>query len=80
MTNANCSNQTNLALKGMIGIEAMAVIANLTGHTDDATNYTTVAHNYIDAWQNLSINKNANPPHTILNYGADDTHGNPSTA
>ncbi|KAL3422238.1 glutaminase a [Phlyctema vagabunda] len=68
-------NQTNLALKGMIGIEAMSVIANLTGNTDDATNYTNIAHDYITQWQTLGVAQDANPPHTTLNYGNNDTHG-----
>ncbi|KAK5003938.1 hypothetical protein LTR28_009560, partial [Elasticomyces elasticus] len=41
------SNQTNLALKGIIGIEAMATIANLTGHGADGANFTDIAHSYI---------------------------------
>lgn len=69
------SNQTNLALKGIIGIEAMAEIANLTGNTADGANYTNIAHDYISQWQNLGIAHEANPPHTTLSYGANDTHG-----
>lgn len=69
------SNQTNLALKGMIGIQAMAVIAQETGHTADASNYSSIAHNYIANWQNLAINKNATPPHTTLSYGNSSSHG-----
>ena len=69
------SNQTNLALKGMIGIQAMAVIANQTGHTDDATNYGNIAHDYITKWQDLAIAKNANPPRTTLSYGNLNSHG-----
>ncbi|CAF9939885.1 MAG: hypothetical protein HETSPECPRED_002085 [Heterodermia speciosa] len=70
------ANQTNLALKGIIGIEAMAVIANLTGNTADATNYTTIAHDYVTKWQSLGIAQDANPPHTTLAYGMNDTHNN----
>ena len=70
-------NQTNLALKGIIGIGAMAQIASLTGNTADATNYTNIAHDYITQWQDLGIAHDANPPHTTLNYGANDTHGKP---
>lgn len=69
------SNQTNLALKGMIGIQAMAVIANETGHTADAANYSSIAHDYITQWQELGINKDASPPHTKLSYGDADSHG-----
>lgn len=69
------ANQTNLALKGIIGIEAMATIANLTGHTTDAQNYTSIAHSYITQWQDLAIVKNATTPHTALAYGMVNTHG-----
>jgi len=69
------ANQTNLALKGIIGIGAMAVIANITGHTEDASNYTSISTSYINQWQNLGIAQTANPPHTTLSYGANDTHG-----
>lgn len=47
------ANQTNLALKGIIGIEAMAVVANLTGNAEAAENYTSIAHDYITEWQTL---------------------------
>lgn len=69
------ANQTNLALKGIIGIEAFAVIAKLTGNTADAANYTDIAHSYIDQWQVLGVAQDATPPHTTLGYGLNDTHG-----
>ena len=69
------ANQTNLALKGIIGIEAMAVIANATGNTADADNFTSIAHDYITQWQTLGIAMDADPPHTTLGYGLNDTHG-----
>jgi len=69
------ANQTNLALKGIIGISAMAKIANLTGNTADATNYTNIAQDYITQWQSLGIAHDANPPHTTLAYGQNNTHG-----
>ncbi|KAF7718747.1 Glutaminase [Penicillium ucsense] len=69
------ANQTNLALKGMIGIQAMSVIAERTGHVADAKNYSTIAHDYIKQWQTLGINSKANPPHTTLSYGDDNSHG-----
>lgn len=69
------ANQTNLALKGIIGIEAFAVIAKLTGNSADATNYTNIAHSYITQWQVLGVAQDATPPHTTLGYGLNDTHG-----
>ena len=59
----------------MIGIEAMAVISNLTGHTQEAQNYTGIANNYISQWLTLGIASNDNPPHTTLAYGQGNTHG-----
>ncbi|KAJ5520072.1 hypothetical protein N7463_000525 [Penicillium fimorum] len=69
------ANQTNLALKGMIGIEAMAVIAKQTGHNADAANYSSIAKDYITQWQDLAIAKNSNPPRTTLSYGDTASHG-----
>lgn len=68
-------NQTNLALKGIIGIEAMSQMSKLIGETRDAENYTSIAHNYIMRWEELGINKAANPPHSILTYNNISTHG-----
>ncbi|KAK4555056.1 hypothetical protein LTR86_007822 [Recurvomyces mirabilis] len=68
-------NQTNLALKGIIGIEAMAQIANRTGHPDDGANYTAIAHNYICQWEKLGVNYNTTYPRATLNYGNLTSHG-----
>ncbi|TAQ88111.1 hypothetical protein B7494_g3561 [Chlorociboria aeruginascens] len=69
------ANQTNLALKGIIGIEAMSQIALLTNNSGDSQNYTTISHSYISQWQNLSIVQSPGLPHTTLSYGSPDTHG-----
>ncbi|KAI4650193.1 uncharacterized protein J4E79_009460 [Alternaria viburni] len=69
------ANQTNLALKGIIGLEAMSQMARIIGETADADNYTAIAHGYITRWIDLGINKADNPPHSILNYGNETTHG-----
>jgi hypothetical protein len=41
------ANQTNLAIKGIIGIAAMAEIANRTGNIADGQNYTNIAQSYL---------------------------------
>ncbi|OKL58620.1 hypothetical protein UA08_06168 [Talaromyces atroroseus] len=69
------ANQTNLAVKGMIGIKAMSVIASATGDSSSASNYSSIASDYITQWQTLGINSAANPPHATLAYGSDDTWG-----
>ncbi len=58
------ANQTNLALKGIIGIEAMASIANLTGNMADGANYTTIAHSYISRWQSFGITTDTKLSHS----------------
>ena len=69
------ANQTNLALKGMIGIQAMAKIASLTGNASDSTNYINISHDYITQWQTFGIAHDDNPPHSTLAYGQNETHG-----
>ncbi|TQS36293.1 hypothetical protein Golomagni_03262 [Golovinomyces magnicellulatus] len=69
------ANQTNLALKGIIGIQAMAKISELTGHAAEGANYSTIAQDYITKWQVYGIAHDATPPHTTLAYGQNNTHG-----
>ena len=59
----------------MIGIGAMAEIANRTGNTADSQNYSSIALNYIEQWQTLGIAHDASPPHATLAYGKNNTHG-----
>lgn len=66
------ANQTNLALKGIIALRAMSLIANLTSHTDI---YLTTAQTYLTTWKSLAINPSASPPHTTLSYGDASSHG-----
>jgi hypothetical protein len=70
------SNQTNLALKGILGIGAMSQIANLTGHSDTAANYSTIAHDYMSQWLTLGFALDANPPHAKLSYGSVNSNTN----
>ncbi|CBX96501.1 hypothetical protein IAQ61_005633 [Plenodomus lingam] len=66
--------QTNLALRGIIGLEAMSHISKLVGETADATNFTEIAHEYLTKWKQLGINHDAKPPHSTLTYNK-STHG-----
>lgn len=59
----------------MIGIKAMSVIANATGNTTSASNYSSIASDYITQWQTLGINSAADPPHSTLSYGSNDSWG-----
>ena len=77
MTDVAGRDQTNLALKGTVGIEAMAQIASRTRHDDDAQNFTGIAHTYIEDWIDLAVAETSNEfdrPHTTLSYGMNDTY------
>ncbi|KAM0716266.1 hypothetical protein Q7P37_007711 [Cladosporium fusiforme] len=65
------ANQTNLALKGILGISAMSQIAHRTGHAADAANYSSIANDYMADWQTLAFAWDASPPHAKLSYGND---------
>jgi len=51
------SNQTNLALKGIIGIKAMSEIAEIVGREDEAKHYREISQRYIDKWQEYGISR-----------------------
>lgn len=66
------ANQTNLALKGIIGLKAMSEISRLTGNADS---FGTTAEDYLAKWQTYAINNDTAVPHTTLSYGDADSHG-----
>lgn len=49
--------QTNLALKGIIGIRAMSEIADLLGEAKDAKYYREIADEYIEKWQDYGLSR-----------------------
>lgn len=59
-------NQTNLALKGILGLQAMAEIAQVAGHPEDAANFSATASDYYATWESLAIDPAAK--HTLLAY------------
>ncbi|KAK0614984.1 hypothetical protein B0T17DRAFT_563197 [Bombardia bombarda] len=66
------ANQTNLAIKGIIGLKAMSQIAQLTNNEDT---FGAIADDYLKRWQAFAINTEANLPHTTLSYGDNSSHG-----
>ncbi|KAI0779898.1 DUF1793-domain-containing protein [Fomes fomentarius] len=66
-------NQTNLALKGVIGIKAMAQIADLLGKSDQSSKYNSIASSYLQQLQLLAVG--GNQQHLTLTYGAEDSWG-----
>ncbi|KAL1626025.1 hypothetical protein SLS56_006999 [Neofusicoccum ribis] len=59
-------NQTNLAIKGIVGLQAMASIANVVGNSGDSANFSTVSASYYQAWEELAIDPTGT--HTVLAY------------
>ncbi len=51
------ANQTNLALKGIIGIRAMADISAMLGEKEDAKHYRDISETYADKWQEYAISR-----------------------
>jgi len=49
------ANQTNLALKGIIGIKAMSELSELLGKMDDAKYYRNISDVYIKKWEEYSL-------------------------
>jgi hypothetical protein len=49
------AHSSNLALKGILGLGAMAQIADRLGEADDARAFAGVAHTYAETWEKLSL-------------------------
>lgn len=60
------ANQTNLALKGILGLQAMGAIAQAVGQPADAASFSATASDYYRQWEELAIDPTEN--HTLLSY------------
>ncbi len=58
--------QTNLALKGIVGLQAMAAVARVTEHDEDAASFSTLAQDYYQQWEKMAIDPSGK--HTMLAY------------
>ncbi|TKA72918.1 hypothetical protein B0A49_08391 [Cryomyces minteri] len=58
--------QTNLALKGIIGIKAMSELAAIMDEETDATHYRNISAVYIKRWEELGISRDGT--HAKLAY------------
>ncbi|KAK2466302.1 hypothetical protein APHAL10511_001944 [Amanita phalloides] len=67
------ANQTNLAIKGIVGIKAMSQIARLVGDRTKASNYSSIAANYVNQWQSLATSSTGG--HLTLSYGDSSSWG-----
>ncbi|KAF9268096.1 DUF1793-domain-containing protein [Marasmius fiardii PR-910] len=60
-------NQTNLATKGIIGIEAMSKITGMLGDSAKSQKYDGTARSYVTQWEQLAMSPDGR--HLTLNYG-----------
>ncbi|KAI1210106.1 DUF1793-domain-containing protein [Annulohypoxylon truncatum] len=59
------ANQTNLAVKGIVGLQAMSAIARVVG-SSDASLFSERAASYYEQWEDLAIDPSGR--HTLLAY------------
>lgn len=59
-------NQTNLAIKGIVGLQAMSAIARVANEPLDAAIFATTASKYYQNWTYFAIDPSEN--HTMLAY------------
>lgn len=67
------ANQTNLAIKGIVGIGAMSKIAAILGDTAQSANYSSIATSYVTQWQKFSASTTG--AHLTLSYGDSSSWG-----
>ncbi|KAJ7498791.1 DUF1793-domain-containing protein [Mycena latifolia] len=67
------ANQTNLAIKGIVGIKAMSVIAGILGDSEKSSNYSATATSYVSRWQTFAISSDQS--HLTLSYGDSSSWG-----
>ncbi|KAI1412070.1 DUF1793-domain-containing protein [Hypoxylon sp. FL1857] len=60
------ANQTNLAIKGIVGLQAMSAVARVAGKDDDAAKFADRATTFYDQWEGLAIDPSGK--HTVLAY------------
>ncbi|SCE43348.1 Ricin-type beta-trefoil lectin domain-like [Streptomyces sp. DvalAA-14] len=65
------AHSANLALKGIIGIGAMAVVATAAANTADAAHYSALARGYVSQWTSLA--EDSSGAHLKLAYDQDGT-------
>ncbi|KAI5197807.1 DUF1793-domain-containing protein [Aureobasidium subglaciale] len=67
------ANQTNLAIKGILGLKAMSFISQVVGDLSAAANYSATASSYFTQWEKFAIDPTGT--HTILAYQSRGSFG-----
>ncbi|RMZ81297.1 hypothetical protein DV737_g2573, partial [Chaetothyriales sp. CBS 132003] len=60
--------QTNLALKGIIGIKAMAGLAEVAGQDADAKRYNNISKVYVEKWEEYGISRDKTHAKVAYNW------------
>ncbi|KAJ5692807.1 hypothetical protein N7462_002230 [Penicillium macrosclerotiorum] len=60
--------QTNLALKGIVGINAMSKLAELTGHDSEASYFKDIADKYIAKWEEFGMSRDGTHAKVAYNW------------
>ncbi|KAF8491814.1 hypothetical protein F5888DRAFT_1613303 [Russula emetica] len=68
--NLSVSNQTNLAIKGIIAIEAMSKMSSVVNQTADANKYSNAAANLYAQWKSLALSSDQ---HLLAAYGQNNS-------
>jgi hypothetical protein len=66
-------NQTNLAIKGIVGLQAMANIATIAGDLTSSQNYSSTASGFYKQWEAFAIDPSGR--HTLLSYQWRSSYG-----
>ncbi|KAI4730612.1 DUF1793-domain-containing protein [Aureobasidium sp. EXF-10728] len=67
------ANQTNLAIKGIVGLKAMSFISEALGDLVAAANYSATASSYFTQWEQFAIDPSGK--HTMLAYQSRGSFG-----
>ncbi|KZT12530.1 DUF1793-domain-containing protein [Laetiporus sulphureus 93-53] len=67
------ANQTNLAIKGIIALKAMAEMAAVVGDSTTSSSYNSTVTSYLQQWQELATAPASQ--HLVLNYGDPSSWG-----
>lgn len=60
--------QTNLALKGIVGIKAMSELASVVGRTSEAKYYRNISDVYISKWQEYGLSRDKSRAKLAYNW------------
>ncbi|GAA5925950.1 hypothetical protein JCM3775_005159 [Rhodotorula graminis] len=69
------SNQTNLAMKAIVGIGAMAELAKGIGRWTDWVHYRAVAEAFATEWTKMAMTESGEGRHAKLSYQDEDSWG-----